>query len=119
MWTCGNCREVLEDQFDACWNCGSSRDGKLNLDFATEGGKSAEASALKAELAKSFVCQRCKRCEAHMDVISTRGIGLGALLRKDFLVVSCTNCGWTEFYSLNVLEGRTDLGNLFRSIFGT
>ena len=26
MWTCNECGEVSEDQFDGCWNCGASRD---------------------------------------------------------------------------------------------
>ena len=25
-WTCPQCGEMLEGQFDACWKCGSSRD---------------------------------------------------------------------------------------------
>lgn len=25
MWQCRKCRERLEDQFDTCWNCGTSR----------------------------------------------------------------------------------------------
>jgi len=25
-WTCPNCGEVLEGQFQACWNCGHDRD---------------------------------------------------------------------------------------------
>jgi hypothetical protein len=36
MWSCANCKEVLEDQFDACWNCGYSRAGELELHFTRE-----------------------------------------------------------------------------------
>ncbi len=36
MWTCGNCNELIDDQLDACWKCGCSREGKLNLDFMRE-----------------------------------------------------------------------------------
>ena len=36
MWTCHNCGEQIEDNFDACWNCGTSIDGTLNPDFCTE-----------------------------------------------------------------------------------
>jgi hypothetical protein len=28
MWTCVKCAENLDDEFDACWRCGSSRDGE-------------------------------------------------------------------------------------------
>ncbi len=27
MWTCANCGEVSEESFDACWKCGTTRDG--------------------------------------------------------------------------------------------
>ena len=29
MWTCKNCNEKIEDQFDACWSCGYDKKGKL------------------------------------------------------------------------------------------
>ena len=33
MWTCPNCSEQLEDQFDACWKCGTKPDGGRIADF--------------------------------------------------------------------------------------
>lgn len=30
-WTCPNCREVHEEQFDSCWNCGSKEDGSIAI----------------------------------------------------------------------------------------
>ena len=27
MWKCKNCGEEIEDTFDACWNCGTNKDG--------------------------------------------------------------------------------------------
>jgi Ca2+/Na+ antiporter len=27
MWKCPKCGESIEDSFDACWNCGSGKDG--------------------------------------------------------------------------------------------
>lgn len=27
MWTCTNCNEQLEDNFDSCWKCGTAQDG--------------------------------------------------------------------------------------------
>lgn len=119
MWTCGNCREVLEDQFDSCWNCGASREGKLNLEFMREPASNAVDSPIERGFGEHFVCGRCKFREADVERIATRGTaGLAALTRHDFLAVSCRHCGLTEFYSLTVLEGRTDLQNLLRGIFG-
>lgn len=33
MWTCPTCSEQLEDQFDACWKCGTMPDGRRIADF--------------------------------------------------------------------------------------
>jgi uncharacterized protein YbjQ (UPF0145 family) len=33
MWQCGKCQETIGDSFDACWNCGTSREGKETPDF--------------------------------------------------------------------------------------
>ena len=29
MWKCKKCAEKIEDEFDACWSCGTDKDGKL------------------------------------------------------------------------------------------
>ena len=31
MWVCNKCKEEIEDQFDACWNCGYDKSGKINI----------------------------------------------------------------------------------------
>ena len=35
MWRCKNCSEEVEGTFNACWNCGFSRDG-LNVNYSEE-----------------------------------------------------------------------------------
>jgi hypothetical protein len=44
MWTCLGCGEQLEEQFDVCWNCGTSRDGDHAIDSSSEDsvGEAAE-----------------------------------------------------------------------------
>jgi predicted nucleic-acid-binding Zn-ribbon protein len=37
---------------------------------------------------------------------------------KHFVALSCENCGYTELFNLTVLEGRTDLENFLRGLFG-
>jgi RNA polymerase subunit RPABC4/transcription elongation factor Spt4 len=32
-WECIRCHEINEDGFDACWNCGSSKDGVKDPNF--------------------------------------------------------------------------------------
>jgi hypothetical protein len=36
MWTCPNCKNEVEPEFDVCWSCGASRDGQLDPDFNPE-----------------------------------------------------------------------------------
>lgn len=118
MWTCANCREVIEDQFDSCWRCGCSREGRLNLDFVAKPSDPTDESSIEFQFAQSFVCQRCGNGDAGTERISTSGTGLARITKKDFLAVSCKNCGLTEFYNLSVLEGRSDLQSFLRGIFG-
>ncbi len=33
MWACKNCNESCEDKFDACWRCGTSKDGIVDDSF--------------------------------------------------------------------------------------
>jgi predicted RNA-binding Zn-ribbon protein involved in translation (DUF1610 family) len=33
MWQCVKCRESIEDSFDTCWNCGTSKDGVEDPSF--------------------------------------------------------------------------------------
>jgi hypothetical protein len=32
MWKCGQCSEVVESQFDSCWNCGGLQEGGEEVD---------------------------------------------------------------------------------------
>ena len=33
MWTCTNCGSTVDDLFEVCWNCGTSRDGVADPTF--------------------------------------------------------------------------------------
>ena len=35
MWTCENCGESVEDNFEICWSCGASYEGVADPDFVT------------------------------------------------------------------------------------
>jgi hypothetical protein len=41
MWRCAKCRGEVEDQFDTCWNCGTSREGVVDPSFRPEPVESA------------------------------------------------------------------------------
>lgn len=119
MWACANCRENVEDQFDACWKCGTSRDGKLNLDFVSQSSGEGERGKLEATIAENYTCPKCKHCEPRFEKLSLPGTGFRKLSANEFLAVTCEGCGYTELFSLNVLEGRTDLHNFIRGFFGS
>jgi hypothetical protein len=36
MWRCPRCNEVVDDQFDMCWNCGTNQDGTASAGFDPE-----------------------------------------------------------------------------------
>ena len=42
MWTCISCSESIEDSFDACWNCGTSRTGEVDLEFRSIAGANTQ-----------------------------------------------------------------------------
>jgi len=48
MWQCVKCHERLEDNFDVCWNCGTSRDGTEDPAFGKENGALAETEPEEA-----------------------------------------------------------------------
>jgi hypothetical protein len=36
MWKCPDCEELIEDNFDICWNCGTHMDGTRDGSFQRE-----------------------------------------------------------------------------------
>lgn len=36
MWNCSKCKEKVDDEFEICWSCGTTRDGVEDPDFARE-----------------------------------------------------------------------------------
>jgi len=50
---------------------------------------------------KSYVCPKCGNKKAEMDNIRTTGSGFTRyfnIQNRRFLAVSCSKCGYTEFY---------------------
>ena len=50
MWKCSNCKELIDDQFDTCWNCGTRTDGTHEPSFARD-PDAADAPKQAEELA--------------------------------------------------------------------
>lgn len=71
-------------------------------------------------LAREFVCAHCGNKGARIQELAMSGTGLSRLLEIQpyrYTFVSCTNCGYTEVFDLDILEGRDDLGAFLEVLF--
>ncbi|SRR5258707_1203120 len=53
MWQCTKCRESIEDSFDVCWNCGTSKQGEEDPSFQKELDSATTINAPTVELRPS------------------------------------------------------------------
>jgi predicted nucleic-acid-binding Zn-ribbon protein len=80
-----------------------------------------ETMSLDTELETRFVCAKCQTHGAKVKRFSAAGTGLSKILdveHNQFVAASCTNCGYTEIYNPEVLEGKRHLGSLLDLLFG-
>jgi hypothetical protein len=102
MWTCTKCAESCEDSFDACWKCGTSREGTApSATVAEESGRKVD----------------CLRCKCRLLFVGTKefhegsNLGifgpLGELLvdQERFELYRCPKCGKVEFFVRGPEEG--------------
>jgi hypothetical protein len=76
---------------------------------------------LEEQLASRFVCAKCQNHGAKVKRIATAGTGLSKILdveHNQFVTASCTNCGYTEVYNPEILEGKRHLGSILDLLFG-
>lgn len=76
---------------------------------------------LEDQMSTRFKCSKCDNSGAVVKRIAMSGAGLSKLLdiqHNQFITVSCNNCGFTEVYSPEVLEGKRHLGNILDVLFG-
>ena len=69
---------------------------------------------------QKFVCQRCSHQGAIAQKLSMSGTGLSRLFDVQpyrYTFVSCQNCGYTEVFNLDILEGKDDVGTFLDAIF--
>ena len=78
--------------------------------------------SLEDQLSIRFRCTKCESSGAVVKRISTSGAGLSKIFdiqHNQFITASCTNCGFTEIYNPEVLEGKRQLGNILDVLFGS
>jgi hypothetical protein len=127
MWKCPKCHEMLEDTFDVCWNCGTSREGVEDPDFGKPEPDEALAESRdpvdsddESELPRDTNPIVCPRCYRNLDFVGTKRFHEGTRLgflgelgelfvnRERFDVYVCPRCGRAEFF----VDG---IGEEFRS----
>lgn len=77
--------------------------------------------SLEEQLATRFTCNKCQSSGGRTKKISTSGTGLSKILdiqHNKFIMVSCNNCGFTEVYNPEILEGKSHLGSILDVLFG-
>lgn len=55
MWKCPSCREEIEDEFDACWQCGTDQSGESNPEFE----RADAPPPIEAVIASAGRCGKC------------------------------------------------------------
>lgn len=116
MWICGKCGESVEENFDACWKCGTSWDGVADPDFkgapvAAEIAPIAASTDIAPDAAPSGIDPiTCGRCYEPLEYVGRKrfheGTNWGVLgelgelfvKRQHFDVYVCPRCGRVEFF---------------------
>jgi len=118
MWNCEEGSEAVDEDFSTCGNCGTARDGTRDLTFQREdSGHHPENQAdsgddnFTTRIANDFECVKCKHTNAEVKRITTlsREFRFFCFPRENrFVAVSCTQCGFAEFYEAKTV-GETSL----------
>ncbi len=77
-------------------------------------------SKLDHELATRFVCPKCEQRGALVEHVACTGTGISRwidLQHRHYAAVTCSRCGFTEFYDLKTLRGSDTLGDILDIIF--
>jgi hypothetical protein len=108
MWICAVCAEEVEDNFDACWNCQTTRGGRRPAqDQETQ---ESEDDRLKAIVNLRHKPKKCLHCSGDLVHAGTKkfhqgthfGVfgDLGELLvdQESLDMYVCNGCGHVEFF---------------------
>ncbi len=61
---------------------------------------------------KSYICEKCGNRKAVVDEIRTTGKGFTRFFNiqnRKFHTVSCSKCGYTEFYTMGKASGASNI----------
>lgn len=93
---CSSCGAKAPSSWSFCRNCESSLDDATPV---AEKSPSIETDGVRD--IQETGCPKCGHDDAEVDTIATTGGGLSRMFdiqTRQFRVVTCTNCGYSEFY---------------------
>ena len=77
-------------------------------------------SDVESQIAMAFRCRKCDQHGASVENLAMSGTGFSRIFEVQpyrYAFASCKNCGFTEIYNLDTLDGKDDLGKLLEVIF--
>jgi hypothetical protein len=109
MWNCKKCKETIEDNFEICWNCRTTKEGEEeDPNFGDKSEFISKEEQEKNNLVRSIECLRCKNELKYLGRKSFHegkkwGFWLGDLgelfvNREHFETYACPKCGHIEFF---------------------
>lgn len=93
---CSSCGSKAPASWSFCRNCESSLEDATPADE-----KATVADGDDVVSIRETGCPKCGHEDAEVDTIATTGTGLSRMFdiqTRQFRVVTCTNCGYSEFY---------------------
>ncbi len=125
MWQCVKCHERLEENFDVCWSCGTSREGIEDASFRKADDFIPEPAApepfderaIERPPAVSQTKRNpitCLRCHHELEFVGTKAFHEGynwgvlgdlaelAIHKEQFDVYCCPRCGRMEFFAAGI-----------------
>jgi predicted nucleic-acid-binding Zn-ribbon protein len=120
-WKCASCSEEHDDSFGACWNCGTSKEGKQQQAFVRAQEMTPQDQSVEAAFKARFRCVRCRSRQCQVKRIAATGTGISRLFNLElnrFISVSCQQCAHVDLFDLDVLEGRGRLADAIDLLFG-
>lgn len=71
-------------------------------------------------LSEKFICSKCNHKGASVDRLAMGDDSWGSMFNAQthrYAFIACENCGFTEVYALDVLEGKDNLGAFLEWMF--
>jgi hypothetical protein len=75
---------------------------------------------IENHLSKQFTCAKCDSKGGHVEKLTMSGTGISRFLEVQpyrYAFVSCHNCGYTEIFSLKILQGKDNVGTFLEVLF--